>query len=104
MNSKKDKLYTSIAILIIGSLMALSLYKWWNRPSFYDSGKLLVMNTVARIIVVDEDPEVAKQTAEAAFELIKSFNSTMNIYDNESLISKVNSEAYNNPVQLNSEL
>ena len=65
-----------------------------------DSGYRLVMGTFARIVAVAEDQSTAKKCIEAAFEQIRNVDELMSDYKSDSQISKINRNAYKEPVSV----
>ena len=91
-------LYTILTCAVMGGLVWLSLTR---RVVSVDSGYRLTMGTFARVVAVASNP---RQAIAAAFQAIEGVNSTMNDYDPNSLLSEVNREAFEHPVQVDAGL
>ncbi len=63
-----------------------------------DSGHRLVMGTFARVVAVAADTQTAEKSIEAAFEQLTIVDKLMSDYKADSEISKVNRDAFWNPV------
>ena len=66
----------------------------------FDSGCRFVMGTVARIICVAKEPNTAEKCVEAAFEQLEKIDGLMSSYKDDSEISRINRQAYDNSVKV----
>ena len=69
-----------------------------------DGGYRDVMGTFARVVVVADTEPQAYSAIDAAFEKINAIEKCMSDYDPDSLLSKVNKEAFETPVAVDEEL
>ena len=75
-----------------------------RRPVEIDGGYREVMGTLARIVVVAKHQWQGKRCIEAGFEQLKRIDAMMSDYKNDSELSRVNREAFTNPVKVSPEL
>lgn len=68
-----------------------------------DSGYRLVMGTFARVAAVAPDPNTARKSIQAAFTQINKVDELMSDYKSDSEISRVNKDAFNQPVNVSRE-
>ncbi len=73
-------------------------------PVTVDSGHRQVMGTFARIVAVAETERQGRDAIDAAFEKIDAIEQCMSDYDPDSLLSKVNQQAFEAPVPVTDEL
>ena len=69
-----------------------------------DSGYRQVMGTFARIVVVADTERQGEEAIESAFEKIDTIERCMSDYDPNSLLSKVNQQAFETPIPVTDEL
>jgi thiamine biosynthesis lipoprotein len=65
-----------------------------------DSGYQMIMGTFVHVVAVAKDSGTAKKCVRAALEEIHKVNDLMSDYKKDSEISRVNSQAYERPVQV----
>ena len=75
-----------------------------RRPIEIDGGYREVMGTLARIVVVAKHDWEGKRCIEAGFEQLKRIDAMMSDYKDDSELSRVNREAFANPVKVSPEL
>ncbi len=75
-----------------------------RRPVEIDGGYREVMGTLARVVVVVKHQWQGKRCIEAGFEQLKRIDAMMSDYKNDSELSRVNREAFANPVKVSPEL
>ena len=106
--SKKDRIF--IEIIIGLSLITAALYFFVEprKESILsadrvdiDSGKRVMMGTLARVIAVAADSNTAKGCIEAAFAEITKVDELMSDYKDDSEISKVNRDGFKQAVKVN---
>ena len=73
-------------------------------PVTVDGGYRETMGTFARVVAVADTEQQAHAAIEAAFEKINAIEKCMSDYDPNSLLSKVNQQAYETPVLITDEL
>jgi thiamine biosynthesis lipoprotein len=73
-------------------------------PVTIDSGYQVTMGTFARILAVADSEQQARDAIESAFDKIYDIEKRMSDYDPNSLLSKVNREAFKSPVAVDEEL
>jgi thiamine biosynthesis lipoprotein len=93
--------YTILCLAVIGGLFWLSLKR---RSVTVDSGYHMTMGTFARVVAVAQNRQQADAAIAAAFEAIHFVNRTMSDYDPNSLLSRVNREAFEHPVEVDADL
>ena len=105
--SKKDRIF--IEIIIGLSLITAALYFFveprkesiWSADRVdIDSGKRVVMGTLARVIAVAADSNTAKACIEAAFAEITKVDELMSDYKDESEISELNRDGFKTAVKV----
>jgi len=91
-----------IAIAVIAVILFVLLYFFFRpcRPVQLDSGYRPVMGTFARVVVVAENSKTAQESIEAAFIKINRVDDLMSDYKDDSEISRVNKEAFHQPVEV----
>jgi len=89
-----------ITILCIFAVVVLYFSAKSKRQIELDSRYRLVMGTFARVVVVSEDSSTAKKSIEAAFAEIQKVDDLMSNYKDDSEISLVNRDAFNQPVKV----
>lgn len=99
--TKTSIFYSVLAVLFIGMLFLFSLR---NRTLTIDSGYRMTMGTFARILVTAQNQEQANTAIKAAFDKIYQIQELMSDYDPNSMLSKVNRDAFKSPVPVNDEL
>lgn len=87
-----------VTAAVLGLLFVL--IKRVSPPERVDSGYREAMGTFARVVCVHEDPAVSRKAIEGAFDQIHQVEKLMNIYDEDSQISKINRAAYAEPVKV----
>ncbi|HPO70603.1 MAG TPA: FAD:protein FMN transferase [Anaerohalosphaeraceae bacterium] len=92
------------AVIGLFAAAALLWAAFKDRPVAIGSGWRMTMGTIARIVVVTERPSDGLKAIEAAFEKIYDIEKRMSDYDPNSLLSKVNREAFESPVEVDAEL
>jgi FAD:protein FMN transferase len=75
-----------------------------RQPIEIDGGCREVMGTLARIVVVAKHEWQGKRCIEAGFEQLKRIDAMMSDYKDDSELSRVNREAFANPVKVSPEL
>ncbi|MGB7581529.1 MAG: FAD:protein FMN transferase [Sedimentisphaerales bacterium] len=75
-----------------------------RQPVEIDGGYREVMGTLARIVAVAKHQWQGKRCIEAGFEQLKRIDAMMSDYKNDSELSRVNREAFTNPVKVSPEL
>jgi thiamine biosynthesis lipoprotein len=73
---------------------------WPRRRISIDSSYRTVMGTFARTVAVAADPTIARKSIEAAFAELENVDNLMSDYKDDSQISRVNRDAYNQPVRV----
>ncbi|MGD0552013.1 MAG: FAD:protein FMN transferase [Sedimentisphaerales bacterium] len=90
------------AILLVG--VYFYVVEKMRQPIEIDSSCREVMGTLARIVVVAKHEWQGKRCIEAGFEQLKRIDAMMSDYKNDSELSRVNREAFTNPVKVSPEL
>jgi len=85
----------AIALVIVHNRNESALSK--DRISA-DSGHRLIMSTFARVVAIAEDTQTAEKSITSAFEQLQAVDELMSDYKEDSQISKVNRDAFKNPV------
>jgi thiamine biosynthesis lipoprotein len=75
-----------------------------RRPIEIDGGYREVMGTFARIVAAAKEASTARKCIEAGFDEMRRIDSVMSDYKPDSELSKVNREAFANPVKVGPEL
>lgn len=75
-----------------------------RQPVEIDGGYREVMGTLVRVVAVTEHQWQGKRCIEAGFEQLKRIDAMMSDYKNDSELSRVNREAFTNPVKVSPEL
>ncbi len=96
----KETKYIVIAVIIVIFLLLLHFYVGPKYPVQLDSGYRPVMGTFARVVFVVEKSNTAKKSIEAAFAEINKVDDLMSDYKDDSEISLVNRDAFNQPVKV----
>jgi len=86
------------------SAMYYFVMETMRRPVEVDGGYREIMGTFARIVTVAKNTRQARRCIEAGFDEIRRIDSVMSDYKSDSELSKVNREAYANPVKVSDEL
>ena len=97
----------NLLLQIITGLMILTLMIWQaKRPRSVelDSGYRQTMGTFARLLVVAPDREAAENSLDAAFAVFDRVEALMSDYDPDSQISRVNRDAYHEPVAVDGQV
>lgn len=85
-------------------IIAVFLIARRARPVQIDGGYREVMGTFARIVVVADNAQKARNCFEAGFEELRRIDSLMSDYKADSELSKVNRSAFGGPVKVSDEL
>lgn len=96
----KENKHIVTAVIAVACLVLLYLFFGRCSPVQLDSGYRPVMGTLARIVVAAEKPETAKKSVEAAFAEINNVDELMSDYKDDSEITLVNKNAFNQPVKV----
>lgn len=103
MRQERSKKVFPIVIGLFGTAVLLwAAFK--DRSVKIDSGWRITMGTVARIVVVAKSPSDGQKAVQAAFDKIYDIEKRMSDYDPNSLLSKVNREAYGASVAVDEEV
>jgi len=86
-----------IAIVVIAAIILLLPARG---PVRHDSGVHLTMGTFAQVVAIAPGRAAAVKSVEAAIAEIENVNDLMSDYKEDSEISKVNREAFKNPVKV----
>lgn len=97
---KKESKHISIVVIAVVFLVLLYLFVGLERPVQVDSGYRPVMGTFARVVVIANDYKKAEECIEAAFIEINEVDDLMSDYKDDSEISLVNKDAFNQPVEV----
>ena len=98
MKTKTQKITILVFILF---LIIVMFYSIINRPPVeFETGYRLVMGTLARVIIVAQNSEIAEKAAEDAFTAIENVDDLMSDYKDDSEIGIVNKDAFQKPVQV----
>jgi thiamine biosynthesis lipoprotein len=99
--SQKTLLIISAAAVIV----LLLIFRTGKTPLVRaGSANVVVMNTIAKIIAVAPDEQIAQSAIEAALKKVKHLENLMNRYDPNSQLSFVNRQADKEPVKIDKEL
>ena len=82
--------------LIVAIILSLDTDKTVN----VDSGNRRVMGTFARIVVVARSSAKAKRCIDVGFKQLSSIEELMSYHKDDSQISRVNRDAYKNPIEV----
>ncbi|MFH1371236.1 MAG: FAD:protein FMN transferase [Planctomycetota bacterium] len=105
MNMKDNKQRIWFGIVFgICLIIAVFLIGRRTRPVQVDGGYREVMGTFARIVVVADDAQQARDCIEAGFDELKRIDAMMSDYKADSELSKVNRSAFAGPVRVSGEL
>lgn len=99
--TKTLMLRSFLAVAIIGILF------WFapkNRTLTIDGGFHMTMGTIARIMVTAENEQQANEAIDVAFDKVFQIDEMMSDYDPNSLLSKVNREAFDKPISVDAAL
>lgn len=91
-------------VIAICLITAFYIFSRFPRPVQVDGGYREVMGTFARIVVVADNAQQARDCIEAGFEELKRIDALMSDYKADSELSKVNRQASRNPVKVSNEL
>jgi thiamine biosynthesis lipoprotein len=105
--SKKDRIFIEI-IVGLGLITAAVCFFvkppeesiWPTGRVDVDSGKRVVMGTLARVIAVAPNPQTAENCIEAALGLITEVDELMSDYKDDSEISEINRDGYKEAVKV----
>ena len=100
-DTKTLLLRSALAVAIIGMLFWFSAK---NRTVTIDGGFRITMGTIARIMVTAENEQQANEAINTAFDKIFQVDELMSDYDPNSLLSKVNQNAFNKPIAVDTAL
>jgi thiamine biosynthesis lipoprotein len=91
-----------VVVVALGVLLLAALYFAFTsrRIVLFDSGFRVVMGTFSRVVVIAQTEETAAACAEAAFAEQRRVDSLMSRYKTDSELSRVNGQAYENPVRV----
>jgi thiamine biosynthesis lipoprotein len=95
----KQNARIAIGIVVAGLLILALLLQAKGRLEA-DSGYREVMGTFARVVAVAKDTPVAEKSIEAAFAQLRNVDRLMSDYKSDSEISRVNRNAYKEPVKV----
>jgi len=102
MQTTKTLIFRSVlALVVIGTLFWFSQK---DRTVTVDGGFRMTMGTIARIVVAAENQNQANEAINAAVDAIYHIEELMSDYDPDSQLSKVNQQAFDQPVQVGAEL
>ncbi len=90
------------AVLLVGVYFYVA--EKIRRPIEIDGGYREVMGTLARVVAVTEHQWQGKRCIDVGFEQLYRIDAMMSDYKNDSELSKVNREAFTNPVKVSPEL
>jgi len=92
--------------LIVGICLIIAIYLVGRRsqPVQMDGGYREVMGTFARIVVVADKAQQARNCIEAGFAELRRIDALMSDYKADSELSKVNRSAFRGPVKVSDEL
>jgi len=92
-----------VLTLAVLGLATYWLARWSPGPVQLDSGYQLVMGTFGRIVVIAPNHSVAKRALEAALARQQRIEALMSFHNPSSELSRLNEQAYHEPVQLSEE-
>ncbi|MHC4624054.1 MAG: FAD:protein FMN transferase [Planctomycetota bacterium] len=96
-----NKQNTRIAIgIVVAAFLILVLFLRSKGHVEADSGYREVMGTFARVVAVAPDSATADKSIESAFAQLRSVDRLMSDYRSDSEISRVNRDAYTQPVKV----
>lgn len=98
-DSPKKLFLRLLVVLAVGGLLLWAFHRT-RRVVTVDSGFRQTMGTFAHILVVADNEPKANEAIEAAFAEIRDINARMSDYDPNSLLSKVNQQAFAAPVKV----
>ncbi|MBL7215327.1 MAG: FAD:protein FMN transferase [Phycisphaerae bacterium] len=94
-----------ILLVLAGSICLVGCRRLPPKGQFtIDGGYRQVMGTFARVVAVADTEPQGRSAIDAAFEKIDAIEQCMSDYDPNSLLSKVNQQAFRQPVAINDEL
>jgi len=88
------------AIIVVIFLLLLYFFAGPGRPVRLDSSYRPVMGTFARVVVVAKNSDTAKECIKAGFVEIEKVDMLMSDYKDDSDISRINKNAFNEPVKV----
>jgi len=95
------KIHKSVIIIFFTCLVVFLFFSIRSKQQFQmDSGYRPVMGTFARIVAVAKDANSAKKCIESALAEINKVDELMSDYKDDSEISLVNKDAFNQPVKV----
>ena len=104
-----NKKYLIIKIVILGVCLLVAVWYLVFRTSISESGSGLVevdggqrviMGTYCRVVAVAENEDTAKKCIEAAFKKLRDVDAAMSVQRDDSEISEINRNAFNEPVRI----
>jgi len=101
--SKRVAIKIAVTAVILASICFFVAEKI-SRPVEIDGGYREVMGTLARVVVVVKHPSQGRRCIEAGFEQLNRIDAMMSDYKSSSELSKVNREAFANPIRVSPEL
>lgn len=101
-DSPKKLFLRLLVVLAVGGLLLWAFHRTRRTPHVVtiDSGFRQTMGTFAHILVVTDNEPKAHDAIEAAFAEIRDINARMSDYDPNSLLSKVNQQAFAAPIKV----
>jgi FAD:protein FMN transferase len=102
-NNKRIAIMAGVAVFLAAGMVFYVMVKI-RQPVEVDGGYRQVMGTFARIVAVARHERQAISCIEAGFGELKRIDAIMSDYKQDSQLSKVNREAFANPVKVSSEL
>jgi thiamine biosynthesis lipoprotein len=101
-NSKRICLGIIVGIFLIAA--AYFLNELATKPVQIDGGYREIMGTFVRIVAVANNARQAKKCIEAGFDEIRRIEAVCSVFKADSELSKVNREAFANPIKVSNEL
>lgn len=100
---KKDRIFIEIIIaLILGTVAVYLFFEAKEEPTIgrvnVDSGKRVVMGTLAHVIAVAADSNTAERCIEAAFAKIEEIEDLMSDHKSDSEIGELNRDGFNRAI------
>jgi len=88
--------------LIVGAFVIAGVYFfiWPTKQVEADSGHRVVMGTFARIVAIAANSSAANKCIQAGFEQLESIDNQMSGYKTDSELTRLNTAAYERPVQV----
>ena len=103
-NNSRQRAFKFFVTACLISAMYYFVMENFRRPTEIDGGYREIMGTFARIVAIAKNEKIARRCIEAGFDEMRRIDSVMSDYKPNSELSKVNREAFANPVKISPEL